>query len=170
MRCARLLPAALACCCGAASVAGEAPDVAVFTLSSIPVQAGGAAVYQLDRAEALGALFGASLPADPYRALAAARRRLDSSAGHMLRRELAEAVAGNALAVRLGIDRLPAVVVDGRYVVYGVREVWRALDLAAAWRATNKSPIVSGPGNTRSTPHPLPGTPPARSALGDRER
>ncbi len=170
MRCARLLQAALACCCASVSTAGEAPDVAVFTLSTIPVQAGGAAVYQLDRPERLGAAFGAALPADPDRALAAAQRRLDTAAGRALRRELAEVVAGKALAVRLGIDRLPAIVVDGRYVVYGVREVRRALVLAAEWRAANETPVVSGPGNTRSTPHPLPGTPPARSARRERGR
>ena len=45
------------------------------------------------------------------------------------------AAAGNALAGRLGIEKLPAVVVDGRYVVYGVRDVARAVERVAAWRA-----------------------------------
>ena len=159
------IAAALACC-PVLAAAGETPDVVAFTLSSIPMRADGAAVHELDLRDRLADAFGADLPAGPEAALAEARRRLESPEGAALRRELVEAAAGNALAARLGIQKLPAVVVDGRYVVYGVRDVRRALDRIAAWRARRETSVNSGPGSTRSNPLPDAGTPPARSLPG----
>ena len=162
---------ALAAWCSFGAADRAESDVAVFTLSTIPVRAHGAAVHELDRGDRLAAAFGADLPADPAKALAEARRRLASRAGRDLRSGLARAAAGNALAARLGIERLPAVVVDGRYVVYGVRDVRRALIRVAAWRADNDTDSIdSGPGSTRSSPLPDTGTPPARSLGGERTR
>ena len=159
---------ALACCAAIAS-ATETPDVAVFTLSTMPVRADGAAVFELDARERLAAELGAGLPRDPERALAEVRRRLDTPRGRGLRKRLAKAAEGNALASRLGVARLPAVVVDGRYAVYGVRDARRAVELVRAWRAANEN-SDSGPDDGRSLPHPDPGTPPARSLRrrGDR--
>ena len=121
-------------------VGAEAPPAVVFTLSTIPVRAGGADVYELDRSEPLAAEIGVGLPRDPERAELEARRRLDSPQGRAMREELASAMAGRALAGRLGVERLPAVVVEGRYVVYGVRDVDRARDLVAQWRADRRRP------------------------------
>ena len=148
--------------------AAETATAVVFTLSSIPVRSLGAAVVELDRRDRLVAALGLGLPADPEEALAEARRRLASPEGRDRRRDLARAAAGNALAARLGIDRLPAVVVDGRYAVYGVRDVGRALDLVTAWRMEKETSVTSGPGKARSSPLPRPGTPPARSLAGER--
>ena len=143
---------AMASCCATAET--EAPDVAVFTLSTIPVRADGTAVYDLDRRDRLVAELGESLPADPERARAEMRRRIESSEGRQLLFGLAEAADGNALAARLGIEKLPAVVVDGRYAVYGVRDVRRALELVAAWCRENELSVNSGPGTARSSPLP----------------
>ena len=155
-----ILRVALGSCCAAAGA--EMPDVAVFTLSSIPVRADGATVHELDRRGRLATAFGADLPSDPERALAVLRRRMDSSAGRALRAALARAAEGDALAARLGIERLPAVVVDGRYAVYGVRDVRRAVERVRAWRAARENSVDSGPGETRPPLRPYPGTPPAR--------
>lgn len=143
---------AMASCCATAET--EAPDVAVFTLSTIPVRADGAAVYELDRRDRLVAELGEGLPADPDRALAEMRRRIESAESQRLLLGMAEAADGNALAARLGIEKLPAVVVDGRYAVYGVRDVRRALELVAAWRRENEPSVNSGPGTARSSPLP----------------
>lgn len=156
-----LLALALSCAAGAGA---EAPDVAAFTLSSIPVRAGGAVVHELDVRDRLTASLGAGLPADPARALDEARRRAGSPGGRALRRDLAAAAAGNALAARLGVERVPAVVVDGRYVVYGVRDVRRAVAIVSEWRARSGASVNSGPGRERPSPHPQSGTPPARSS------
>jgi len=113
-----------------------AGDVVAFTLSSMPLRASrGAEVHVLDARDGHAEAFGADLPDDPERALAEARRRLETPAGRAALARLAAAAAGNALAGRLGIEKLPAVVVDGRYVVYGVRDVARAVERVEAWRA-----------------------------------
>lgn len=145
---------ALALACGAAAAEPETTDVAVFMLSTIPVRADGPAVYELDRRDRLAAELGEGLPADPERARAEMRRRIESSEGRQLLFALAEAADGNALAARLGIEKLPAVVVDGRYAVYGVRDVRRALEIVAAWRREYEPSAKSGPGNARSSPLP----------------
>ena len=120
----------------AASPAAGAGDVVAFTLSSMPLRgAGTATVHVLDARDGYAAAFGADLPADPERALAEARRRMATAAGRAALARIAAAGAGNALASRLGIEKLPAVVVDGRYVVYGVRDVARAVERVEAWRA-----------------------------------
>ena len=112
-----------------------AAEVVAFTLSSMPLRStGGAAVHVLDARDGHAEAFGAELPADPERALAEAHRRLATPAGRATLARLASAAAGNALAGRLGIEKLPAVVVDGRYVVYGVRDVARAVERVEAWR------------------------------------
>ena len=119
-----------------ASPAAGAGDVVAFTLSSMPLrEAGGVTVHVLDARDGHAEAFGADLPGDPDRALAEARRRMATPAGRAALARIAEAAAGNVLAGRLGIEKLPAVVVDGRYVVYGVRDVARALERVEAWRA-----------------------------------
>ena len=124
-----------------------AGDVVAFTLSSIPLRAGaGATVHVLDARDAHAEAFGAGLPADPERALAEVERRMASPAGRAALERIASAAAGNALAGRLGIEKLPAVVVDGRYVVYGVRDVARAVERVEAWRAQHEPAIGSGRG------------------------
>ena len=133
MRAALGFALALAAWPGPAAGAG---DVVAFTLSSIPLRAaGGAQVHVLDARDGYAEAFGADLADDPERALAEARRRVATPAGRATLARIAEAAAGNALAGRLGIEKLPAVVVDGRYVVYGVRDVARAVERVAAWRA-----------------------------------
>ena len=133
MRAALGLALVLVASPGPAAVAG---DVVAFTLSSIPLRAaGGVEVHVLDARDGHAAAFGADLPDDPVRALAEARRRLETSAGRAALARIAEAAAGNALAARLGIEKLPAVVVDRRYVVYGVRDVARAVERVETWRS-----------------------------------
>lgn len=133
MRAALGFALALAVCPVPAAGAG---DVVAFTLSSMPLRASGAVeVHVLDARDGYAEAFGAELPGDPERALAEARRRMATPAGRAALARIAKAGAGNALAGRLGIEKLPAVVVDGRYVVYGVRDVARAVERVEAWRA-----------------------------------
>ena len=119
-----------------ASPPAGAGDVVAFTLSSMPLRAVvGATVHVLDARDGYAEAFGADLADDPERALAEARRRVATPAGRAALARIASAAAGNALAGRLGIEKLPAVVVEGRYVVYGVRDVARAVERIKAWRA-----------------------------------
>ena len=122
-----------------------AGDVVAFTLSSMPLRAtGGATVHVLDARDGHAEAFGADLPGDPERALAEARRRVATPAGRAALARIASAAAGNALASRLGIEKLPAVVVGGRYVVYGVRDIARAVERVEAWRVRHEQVIGSG--------------------------
>lgn len=120
---------------GVNGAGAEAPAALVFTLSSMPVHGEGATTYVLDRRGALEARLGMTLPRDEERAEAEVRRRLESGEGRWLLEELRAAMRGSVLAGRLGIARLPAVVIEGKYVVYGVRDVERALDLVDEWTA-----------------------------------
>ena len=142
MRAALGLALVLAAWPGPGAAAG---DVVAFTLSSMPLRGtGGAAVHVLDARDGHAEAFGAGLPDDPERALAEAKRRLETRAGRAALARLAAAAAGNALAGRLGIEKLPAVVVDGRYVVYGVRDVAQAAKRVEAWRERHEQAIGSG--------------------------
>jgi len=134
MRAALGFALVLAGCPGPGAVAAE---VVAFTLSSMPLRSTGgtATVHVLDARDGHAEAFGAGLPDDPERALAEVKRRMATAAGRAALARLASAAAGNALAGRLGIEKLPAVVVDGRYVVYGVRDVARAVERVEAWRA-----------------------------------
>ncbi len=124
---------ALAACPGPALSDAE---VVAFTLSSMPLRAGvGVTVHVLDARDGHAEAFGADLPDDPDRALAEVKRRMATAEGRAALARIAAAAAGNALAGRLGIEKLPAMVVDGRYVVYGVRDVARAVERVEAWRA-----------------------------------
>jgi len=132
----------VAACPGPGAAAG---DVVAFTLSSMPLRAGSdTTVHVLDERDGRAEAFGADLPADPERALVEAKRRLATPAGRAALQRIAAAAAGNALASRLGIEKLPAVVVDGRYVVYGVCDVARAVERVEAWRERHEQASGSG--------------------------
>jgi len=152
-----------------ASPAAGAAEVVAFTLSSMPLRtADGAQVHVLDARDGHAEAFGADLPGDPERALAEAMRRLETPAGRATLARLASAAAGNAIASRLGIEKLPAVVVDGRYVVYGVRDVARAVERVQAWRLANETAI--GHGRGASTLHSPPSRPRVRSGRAEAAR
>ena len=77
----------------------------------------------------------AHLPADPQQAPAAVRQRLHDG-GEALQRRIGHAYQGVADAWGLGIAKIPAVVVDRRYVVYGEPDVSRAVARINAYRST----------------------------------
>ncbi|WP_442866979.1 TIGR03757 family integrating conjugative element protein [Acidovorax sp. GBBC 3334] len=112
-----------------------AADVRVFTNRAHPVAAvPGTTVIELDTPARLIAELGADLPADPRRAESLLRQRLASPKQRDLQTRIAQAYQGVADAYHLGVAKLPAVVVDGRYVVYGDADVARALARIAARR------------------------------------
>lgn len=78
----------------------------------------------------------AHLPTAPEQAAAIARQRL-ADGGAALQKRLALAYQGVVEAWSLGITRVPAVVVDRRYVVYGEADVDRAVSLIEQYRSTH---------------------------------
>jgi integrating conjugative element protein (TIGR03757 family) len=113
-----------------------AADVLVVTDSRHPVQStAGARVIDLDLPDRIEAELAAGLPNDPNSAAALVQQRLRDG-GPTLQRRIGSAYQGVADAWGLGIAKVPAVVVDRRYVVYGEPDVARALTRIEAHRRT----------------------------------
>jgi integrating conjugative element protein (TIGR03757 family) len=109
-----------------------AADVLVVTDSRHPVQVvSDARVIELDQPARIEAELSTGLPADSDRAADIARQRLRDRDLH--HRFLA-AYQGVTEARSLGVTRIPAVVVDRRYVIYGESDVSRAVARIDAYR------------------------------------
>ena len=107
-------------------------DVQVFTTSFIPVRDKGKradAVYYLDDVErALGGL-AKGLPTNIRDAEAAAQRRLNTEAGQAALQLLQASFQGLVRAWSHDVEQLPAILINDRYLLYGVRDVDEALRL-----------------------------------------
>ncbi|PPV09784.1 TIGR03757 family integrating conjugative element protein [Xanthomonas axonopodis pv. vasculorum] len=107
-------------------------EVRVFTDSAHPVSApADVVVTEMDAPARLTAVLGKDLPSDPIQAEGIMRRRLANDAEQA---RIAQAYQGVADAYSAGIAKLPAVLVDGRYVVYGESQVSNALTRIATYR------------------------------------
>lgn len=110
-------------------------DVRVFTTSYLnvsDVSARANATYRLDEVDRALAEFGTSLPANFSQAEIEARRRLNSPRGTAAMKRLQAAFEGVVMAWSHGVDRLPAILINDRYLIYGVADVDEALQLFAA--------------------------------------
>ena len=113
---------------------GEGPTIEVFTTSDRPIvstestwrHVSVVTIYPMDGLEQFETYLSQQLPREPAAAKAEALRRFQ----HIdpMRLQSAKGAArGLTLASEYGIDRVPAVVFDGRAVVYGVTDVEIAL-------------------------------------------
>ena len=110
-------------------------DVLVVTDSRHPIQAmGGERVIKLDLPVRIEAELSADLPADPGKAEAIMQQRLREG-NETLQRRIVRAYQGVAEAWGLGIAKIPAVVVDRRFVIYGEPNVARAVARIDAHRS-----------------------------------
>jgi integrating conjugative element protein (TIGR03757 family) len=113
-----------------------ADDVIVVTDSHHPVQTSvGVRIIELDLPARVEAEIATDLPNDPDKATTLVRQRLRDG-GDELQRRIGHAYQGVADAWGLGIAKIPAVVVDRRYVVYGEPDVPRAVARIDAYRST----------------------------------
>ena len=102
-----------------------AADVLAVTDSRHPLRAiPGARVVELDSPARIEAELSAKLPADPGQASSLARQRVSD---RHLQGRLRQAYRGVIEARSLKVAKVPAVVVDRRYVVYGEPDVFRAV-------------------------------------------
>lgn len=112
----------------------SAANITVFTDRDHPVTARPEVqVVELDAPISLEAALSSRLPANPSRAASIARARLIASSG-ALQWKLTGAYQGVVAAWSLGVRKIPAVVVDRRYVVYGVTDVTRAASIIDRYR------------------------------------
>lgn len=122
--------------CALMTASAMAADVRVFTDRQHPIEAAaGVRVVELDAPSRIQSELAAGLPADPMQATAIVQQRLKDG-GAALQRRLADAYKGVTDAWALGVTKIPAVVVDQRYVVYGERDVARALARIEEYRRT----------------------------------
>ena len=118
------------------STAAAAAEVLAITDSGHPVQvAAGTRVIELDLPARIEAELAAGLPTDPTQAAAIVQQRLRDG-GQDLQRRLGRAYQDVAQAWGLGITKVPAVVVDRRYVVYGEPDVAHAAARIETYRRT----------------------------------
>lgn len=87
----------------------------------------GVRIIRLDDQQRLEEQLSQQLPNDQRQAEATIQRYLASPAGKRLQNDLAQAQQGITDAWSVGVEKLPAVVVDRRYVVYGEADVAKAI-------------------------------------------
>lgn len=131
----RWLIYALAACSAPLAVA----DVLAITNAAYPLtNSAGARVVLLDAPERLEQQLSEGLPADPRQATVIMQQRMRSASAQQLGRDLAKAHQDVADAWSLGVTKLPAVVVDRQYVVYGQPDVAAAMASIERYRSTGR--------------------------------
>ena len=120
------------------ATAVHASEVVVYTDRHHPVVAtAGTRVVELDAAERITSELAADLPPDPSQAAQTVRQRLQEGSG-ALQLSMASAVNDVVEAWKLGVQKIPAVVVDRRYIVYGEVDITRALDAIIRYREARR--------------------------------
>ena len=104
----------------------------VITDRQHPVTGAYDRLIELDAPERLETTLAKDLPADPERAAKLLQQRLQPDS--LLQKQLVLAYRGVTDAWQRGIRKIPAVVVDQRYVVYGEADVAKAEARVAAYR------------------------------------
>lgn len=101
-----------------------AVKVEVFSNSAIYLtNTRDARVYLLDALEVLNRELSVGLPANEREAQAIVRRRLQGMGTAKLAERTRTGAEGIVQAARYGVDRVPAVVVNGEAVIYGVTDI-----------------------------------------------
>lgn len=113
-----------------------AADLQVFTDQHHPIEAPtDVRVVELDLPARLESQPASGLPTDPAQAAAVAQQRLKDG-GAKLQHRLAGSYQSVTDAWNLGVTKIPAVVVDRRYVIYGEHDVASALARIEEYRRT----------------------------------
>jgi integrating conjugative element protein (TIGR03757 family) len=112
-------------------------EVVVFTDARHNLtSAGGVRVVHLDAPKQIEAALSLSLPPSADQATALVRQHLAQNPETL--KQLAASYQGVAEAFSLGVRKIPAVVVDRRYVVYGETDVQTALARIAIYRGRER--------------------------------
>lgn len=113
--------------------------VEVFTVAGEPIVNApeSAVVIELDAPARLDGLISQDLPADSEHAEQVLRSRMSGPEWQATLKRYGETYTGVARAWMLGIEKVPAVVLDGRYVVYGEPDVRVALEEIARAKGPN---------------------------------
>ncbi|WDG71556.1 TIGR03757 family integrating conjugative element protein [Pseudomonas chlororaphis] len=111
----------------------------VITDQAHPVtKPAGVRLILLDEQQRLEEQLTRNLPADPRQAAASMQRYLASPEGKRLQNDLVTAQQGVTDAWSVGVEKIPAVVIDRRYVVYGEPDVSKAMGIIDRTRSTHR--------------------------------
>lgn len=112
-------------------------SIEVFTIAGEPVSnvPDNVPVIELDAPERLDARVSEGLSADLEAAQSTMRERMTSPEWQGIMQRYGDLYTGVTRAWMLRVEKLPAVVVDGRYVVYGQHDVVAAVEDIAAFIA-----------------------------------
>jgi len=124
--------------------AGNPPFVEVFTVSGSPITPEAdprwstssiidLQVYNLDGIQRIESQLSQGLTADPKQSKQVVLQRFQQL-NEDDRARMQQAAMGLAKAVQYGVDRYPAMVFDGRAVIYGVTDIHQALVRYRQWR------------------------------------
>ena len=94
-------------------------------------------VYEIDGIESMEKDLSIDMPADPEKSKRIALYRIQHI-DDQTKTKMQMAAQGLAKAMQYGVDRYPAIVFDGRAVVYGVTDVQIALAHYRTWRREGK--------------------------------
>ncbi|KPY31726.1 TIGR03757 family integrating conjugative element protein [Pseudomonas syringae] len=120
-------------------------ETLIITDRNHPVQAPAhVRLILLDESERLETKLSEGLPANQQQAIAIMQQRLKSSDAQRLQRDLALAQQNLVDAWSIGVTKVPAVVLDRKFVVYGESDAIAAEYRIAQWRAAAKHQNASG--------------------------
>jgi len=94
-------------------------------------------IYRLNAIQQIELELSRDLASDPEQAKSAVMERIQRLNADA-RTEMQNAATGMAKAMQYGIDRLPAVVIDGQAVVYGITDLPEVFGHYAAWQAGSR--------------------------------
>ena len=114
----------------------KAPTIEVFSDSSLQIVSGNdhTTVYVIDRINRFQQVLSKDLPTDPEAAKKTVLQRFQRM-DRQLSGGLENAANGLLKATQYGIDRYPAIVFDGRAVVYGITDIQTAIQRYRQWQA-----------------------------------
>lgn len=117
--------------CLGAGPAWASENIVVFTLSSMPVVDAddrATVVYELDSPDRVLASLSQGLSSDPDEAYREVMRRLNAPDWRGRLDAVEHSFAGVSAAWSHNISKLPAILINDRYVIYGIRDVTVALN------------------------------------------
>ncbi|WP_144241855.1 TIGR03757 family integrating conjugative element protein [Pseudomonas chlororaphis] len=113
-------------------------EIWVITDQAHPVtKPAGVRLIFLDEQQRLEEQLTRNLTTDPRQAAASIQRYLASPEGKRLQNDLVTAQQGVTDAWSVGVEKIPAVVIDRRYVVYGEPDVSKAVGIIDRTRSTH---------------------------------
>ena len=123
------LPACLAIACLAQPAMAQ--SITAFTDSQTLLQNAppAATIYELDVGLSIEEAMSVDLPPNVQEAEQILRARMQSVEWRAMEAQLRRSAEGLAKAKALGVTKIPAVVADDRYVVYGVTDVAQAVQM-----------------------------------------